>query len=209
MAASQIRGSLRSSRGAARLATLVLVAFVAVAASLTSARADHTDVHVLIHESHPGSRAAERLVEAIGGTITRPLPLIGGLAASVPDDRLSMLAGDPSVAELSVDGRIEMASSGTDAYDALDPNLAWRKTIRMGGVPDGIDGSGVTVAMIDTGVARHGDFGNRVLARVDFTPGGAGDDDYGHGTHLAGVIAGDGSSSSGKWRGVATGANLV
>ena len=209
MATSGIRGPFGSARSITRLTTLLSIALLSIAASLTSARGTHADVQVLIHETHPGSRAAERLVEALGGTITRPLPLIGGLAASVPDDRLSMLAGDPSVAELSADGHIEMASSGTDAYDALDPNLAWRKAIRLGGVPGGIDGSGVTVATIDTGIAPHPDFGNRVLARVDFTPGGAGDDGFGHGTHLAGVIAGDGSASLGKWRGVAPGANLV
>jgi serine protease AprX len=196
-------------RPAARLLGLVLVSLTVVGTSLSAARQPHVDVHVLVHETHPGSRAAERLVEALGGTVTRPLPLIGGLAASVPDDRVSMLSRDPSVAELYVDGRIEMASSGTDAYDALEPNLAWRKTIRLGQVPDGIDGSGVTVAMIDTGLAQHPDFDNRVLARVDFTPGGAGDDEYGHGTHLAGVIGGDGGASGGKWRGVATRAKLV
>ena len=63
--------------------------------------------------------------------------------------------------------------------------------------------------MIDTGVAHSQDFGDRVVARVDFTPGGNGDDEYGHGTHLAGVIAGNGAASGGKWRGVAPGAQLV
>jgi serine protease AprX len=168
-----------------------------------------TDVSILIHETNPASALAERLVRSTGGRVTRPLPLIGGFAASVPDDGLSMLAGDPAIAELRVDGRIDMASSGADAYDALEPNLAWRKSIRLGQVPDGIDGSGVAVAMIDTGVASHPDLGDRVIARVDFTPGGAGDDQFGHGTHLAGVIAGDGSASLGKWRGVAPEAQIV
>jgi len=175
-------------------------------AAIRSAR---TDLSVLIHEASPATRLAEDLVRAVGGHVTRPLPLIGGFAASVPDDRLSMLAGDPAITGLSVDGRIEMATSSTDAYDAFDPNLAWRKAIRLGQLPSGIDGSGVTVAMIDTGVTHHEDFGNRVVARVDFTPGGAGDDQFGHGTHLAGVIAGDGGASAGKWRGVAPGADLV
>jgi serine protease AprX len=167
------------------------------------------DRSVLIHEANPSSRLAEDLVLAVGGHISRPLPLIGGFAASVPDGGLPMLAGDPAIAGLSVDARIEMATSGTDAYDAFDPNLAWRKAIRLGQLPSGIDGSGVTVAMIDTGVAQHDDFGDRVVARVDFTPGGAGDDQFGHGTHLAGVIAGDGGASAGKWRGVAPRAELV
>jgi serine protease AprX len=164
---------------------------------------------IVVHERTPTSHLAEDLIHAVGGRVTRPLPLIDGFAAVVPDDRVPMLAGDPSIREVYVDGRVQMASWGTDSYDGLDPNLAWRKSIRLPQVPDGIDGSGVTVAMIDTGVARHEDLGGRVVARVDFTPGGAGDDEYGHGTHLAGVIAGDGGASSGKWRGVAPAAKLV
>jgi serine protease AprX len=192
------------------VAALVLSALIgATLVQPPSTPSRHRDLSVLVHEANPASRLAEDLVHAIGGRVTRPLPLIDGFAASVPDDRLSMLATDPSIVGLSVDGRIEMASSGTDAYDVLDPNLAWRKAIRLGQVPDGIDGSGVTVAMIDTGVAHHQDLDGRVVARVDFTPGGAGDDQFGHGTHLAGVIAGDGSGSLGKWRGVAPGAQIV
>jgi serine protease AprX len=193
-------------------AVIVLVLSALLATTLVppaAIRSPHADLSVLIHETNPATRLAEELVRQAGGHVTRPLPLIGGFAASVPDDRLSMVADDPAIAGLTVDGHIEMASSGTDAYDAFDPNLAWRKAIRLGQLPAGIDGSGVTVAMIDTGVAHHEDFGNRVLARVDFTPGGAGDDQFGHGTHLAGVIAGDGGASAGKWRGVAPGADLV
>ena len=167
-----------------------------------------TPLRLLIHETTPSSHVAEDLVESLGGEVTRPLPLIGGFAATLPDDRLPILVRDPSVAEASADGRVQMAGVGTKRWDGLEPNLAWRKAIRLDEV-DGIDGSGVTVALIDTGVGHVADLGDRVVARVDFTPGGNGDDAYGHGTHLAGVIAGDGSTSLGKWRGVAPGANLV
>ena len=215
MARISIEGS--THRPAARVATIGSLLLAALLGSTlgssliwpSAIRSASADRSVLIHEAHPSTRVAEDLVRSAGGHVTRPLPLIGGFAASVPDDRLSMLTGDPAIAGLSVDGRIEMASSGTDVYDAFDPNLAWRKAIRLGQLPIGIDGRGVTVAMIDTGVAHHADFGDRVVARVDFTPGGAGDDQFGHGTHLAGVIAGDGGASAGKWRGVAPGADLV
>ncbi len=187
---------------------IVLCAVVA-AALLPPTTAATTSLRLLVHETAPSSHAAEDLVRDLGGEVTRPLPLIGGFAATIPDGRLQLLASDPSVAEVSVDGRIHMANAVTDAWDDLEPNLAWRKAIRLGQVPDGIDGSGVTVALIDTGVARVRDLGDRVVARVDFTPGGNGDDQFGHGTHLAGVIAGNGAASLGKWRGVAPGARLV
>jgi serine protease AprX len=188
-----------------------LVASVLLAATLVlspSAPAE-TFVPVVVHERAPTTHFAEELVEAVGGRVTRPLPLIGGFAADVPADRLSMLGPDGPIAGLYVDGRVQMAGVGTEAWDDLEPNLAWRKSIRLSQVPVGIDGTGVTVAMIDTGVAHVPDLGERVVARVDFTPGGAGDDAYGHGTHLAGVIVGNGAASGGKWRGVAPGAQLV
>jgi serine protease AprX len=196
-----------------RRTTIVLGLVVSASLALTflppsPVRAE-TFVPVVVHERRPTTRSAEALIEAVGGRVTRPLPLIGGFAAEVPDDRLSLLGPDGPIAGLYVDGPIHMAAAGTAAYDDLEPNLAWRKTIRLPQVPPGIDGSGVTVAMIDTGVARVPDLGDRVVARVDFTPGGNGEDAYGHGTHLAGVIAGDGAASGGKWRGVAPGAQLV
>src|SRR5688572_11486344 len=165
----------------------ILISAVIAAALLQPVPAPSlTSLRLLIHEATPSSHVAEELVESLGGEVTHPLPLIEGFAATVPEDRLPILVRDPSVAEVSVDGRVQMASVATDAWDDLEPNLAWRKAIRLGQVPDGIDGSGVTVALIDTGVARVTDLGNRVVARVDFTPGGNGEDAYGHGTHLAG-----------------------
>jgi serine protease AprX len=167
------------------------------------------EVSVLVRESVPASNAAERLVTALGGRVTHELPLVDGFAATLPRSGLASLGGDDSVRGLWLDPRVRMASASTTAYDGSDPNLAWRKAIRLNHVPDSVDGSGVRVAMIDTGVAQVGDLGDRVVARVDFTPGGAGDDAYGHGTHLAGVVAGDGAASDGKWRGVAQGADIV
>lgn len=72
-------------------------------------------------------------------------------------------------------------------------------------------GSGVGVAVLDTGIyAEHLDFGGRIIAFRDFvdfksTPY----DDNGHGTHVAGIIGGDGTGSNGKYQGIAPGCNLI
>jgi serine protease AprX len=89
----------------------------------------------------------------------------------------------------------------TIGYDALPPNLVWRDAI---GVPIGgdVDGSGVTVAVIDTGVTRVPELGDRVVARLDLTPDADGYDRFGHGTHMTGIVAGEGV-------GVAPGASVV
>jgi len=75
-------------------------------------------------------------------------------------------------------------------------------------------GRGVTVAVLDSGVANDADLtrnGNRVLAHVDFAdaPNPQLPDPGGHGTHIAGTIAGDGSNSAGQFIGMAPKANVI
>lgn len=72
------------------------------------------------------------------------------------------------------------------------------------------NGRGITVAMLDTGVAFHPDFDNRIIAFKDFVHGKKGlYDDSGHGTHVAGCLCGSGLISSGRYRGIAPACRLV
>src|SRR5207244_1825565 len=72
-------------------------------------------------------------------------------------------------------------------------------------------GRGVTVAVLDSGVAADPDLGNRVVASVGFAGARTANrtDIGGHGTHIAGTIAGDGTRSGGQFVGVAPRANIV
>lgn len=71
-------------------------------------------------------------------------------------------------------------------------------------------GAGVTIAVADTGIYPHPDFGGRIIAFADFVGRRTAPyDDNGHGTHVAGCAAGGGTRSGGRYRGPAPGALLV
>ena len=74
----------------------------------------------------------------------------------------------------------------------------------------GIRGYGVTVAVLDSGVGLHPDLKQRVIGFQDFVHDKKSPyDDLGHGTHVSGIIAGEGLMSGGQYTGVAPQANLV
>ncbi|PPK70579.1 S8 family peptidase [Actinokineospora auranticolor] len=103
------------------------------------------------------------------------------------------------VAEVSLDRKVEVA---------LD------RSTRQVGAPAawdlGFDGTGTRVAVVDTGIDEtHPDLEGRVAAKADFSPDGDGEDHYGHGTHVASILAGTGKASDGRYRGMAPGATLV
>lgn len=71
-------------------------------------------------------------------------------------------------------------------------------------------GKGITAAILDSGIVHHIDFEDRILAFADFVSGETQPyDDNGHGTHIAGILAGSGRKSKGKYQGIAPGCSLV
>jgi serine protease AprX len=79
-------------------------------------------------------------------------------------------------------------------------------------VASGTTGKGVTVAILDSGVAADPDLTqptNRILASVNFADTRTSSDPGGHGTHVAGIVAGNGTRSAGQFVGIAPQANIV
>ena len=194
-------------------AVLALVAALLVSAAPASA-ADRL-VRVVVVERAPASPAAERAVRRHGGTVGRHLDLAGGFAARVPARALPALHRAASVAGVWSDARVAMRSgpdcmpADATCFDALPPEAVWQRAIGLDNVPNKYQGDGVTVASIDTGVTPTPNLGARLLARVDLTSERDGIDRFGHGTHMAGVIAGDGTTTLGAFEGSAPEAALV
>jgi subtilisin family serine protease len=142
------------------------------------------------------------LLRAIGARPGARLPLVEAQVATVPDTALEALAASPAVITVSLDRPVHGAIERT----AAAIGAVWARS------HFDVDGSGVGVAIIDSGVtAWHDDLGaERVVHFMDFVSSRAtAYDDYGHGTHVAGIIAGSGYDSGGARRGIAPGARLV
>ena len=179
-------------------------------------RSLHGTVGVIVS----GARSTERAVVNAGGTITRELPIIGGYAAKVPANDLNTIARVPGVKAITYDRPTHVQSNTHGATNNI-PSV-FKKVVggdRLNGL--GGSGFGVNVALIDTGVTAMPDIANAIVPVtpdvvglgnqpcVNLAGDGTCADLYGHGTFMAGIIAGNGSASGGKYVGMAPGAGIV
>jgi subtilisin family serine protease len=72
----------------------------------------------------------------------------------------------------------------------------------------GITGKGIIVGVGDTGFTSHKDLDGVVIKKIPYEDGST-KDGYGHGTAVSSVIAGQGTKSNGKYKGVAPDAKII
>ena len=137
--------------------------------------------------------------------VAKQYSLINAVAAELAADDLTALDADPSVTSVSIDA-VVVSDAASNASSAAGP----RTLLATLGLPlPGLTGKGVGVAVIDSGLQENGDFSAATF--YDFTSERAGgpSDEYGHGTHVSGLIASKGSLSQGAYVGIAPKVRLV
>ena len=148
----------------------------------------------------------KNLVPSVAGSVLRDLPWINAEIVEIDLHGMSSLLCSSSVSSLSLDAPVA---------DTGDVTARPAYTLRAAlGLPSGTPaGAGIGVAVIDSGIAGSADFGSRVVAAYDFTNGArpaAPSDEYGHGTHVAGLIGGSGSLLAGNpYQGVGPQVRLI
>ena len=221
ISATSSDGRLMRRAGSVLLAVL-LVALTLGAALRTPAA---PSLAVIVRSSAEAVASAERLVVALGGRIDLELGIINGFRATVPAAALARLALAPQIWSITPDSPVHMnAIDPTLGYDTADngsPYLVAKSVGATSAWQAGLTGAGVDVAVIDTGVAPLPELKDRVVYGPDLSPESQVDalrynDSYGHGTHMAGLIAGRDPNlapgviaSAGTYTGVAPGARVV
>ena len=180
---------------------------------------------VIIYHQMPTDADIAQLqsLGVLGGTRYRMLPMI---SVTTTKGRLAAISHLASVRSIygnrTFQWNLDTAARTITTVEPVKRNSDL--TSANNGLP--VSGRGVTVAVLDTGVdGTHGDLSGRVVQNLklaDTQSLGVGfnyplavpnlpntDLVYGHGTFVAGVIAGNGQQSSGKYAGVAPGANIL
>ena len=148
-------------------------------------------------------------VLGLGGSILAQYHLIDGVEAVIPAAVEPLLAALPGIVVTpDVSVSVQDTPVSTGPHTPSDAFLQQTGAARLAG--NGDTGKGVTVAVLDTGIDNLPDFSGRLIGGVDLSgENNPFQDSYGHGTFVAGLIAGNGASSGGQYSGEAPGANLV
>jgi serine protease AprX len=184
---------------------------------------------------HPGKRVevivqlrpgvdpsqADALAASAGGVVERQLPIINGFSTTLTAEQAQRLSWKGGVHAVSLNSAVESQGAVNAGALATSYNNSIRADVPWG---DGFTGKGIGVAVIDTGIqgdlpdfrVSQTDATSRVIANVVTNPAATtSNDTFGHGTHIAGLIAGNGTNlpasdpNYGKYAGVAPDANLI
>ena len=168
---------------------------------------------IVQYRQMPGTSSFKSM-QGRGAAIHSRFQTIRAVTMRIPASMLTELENDPNVAYVTPDRPVSMSSNPqTEEYaTAVQADIAASQY--------GFDGTGIGVAVIDSGIANHSDLqgqgGSRVVYSQSFVAGDSTTSDkFGHGTHVAGLIGGSGKGSgngngyAGTYAGVAPNVNII
>lgn len=168
------------------------------------------------------SRSAEtasKIVKSVGGEVVSTLTLINGVSADLTESEKAWLDSNSDILAITPNGEVQLSGTNsangggtngktsTDYPEVVGADIVWEQ---------GVTGNGVTVAILDTGIAKlptltkSANGNKRLVAWFDAISGGSKPiDPNGHGSHVAGIIANSDTGADNAWNGVAPDVNLV
>lgn len=217
-------GTFRPSPGNLVLTTLALIAAVPgfagpkLAPDLAGNRRDMVDV-IVQYKTVPTGEQLEHI--SARGQVKHIFKHIHAVHASLPLHEVEALESDPTVVYISPDRTVSAAANwgSQNNGSGLVDMVGWTANAPSAWSA-GLDGSGVGVAIIDSGVTQKDDLmtangsASRIVYSQSFVPGQDPTDLYGHGTHVSGIVGGNGADSSGNgaiqtFRGIAPNVNII
>jgi serine protease AprX len=187
------------------LAAVALCAALLLAVPQAPARAADGRLPVVVRHTPAAGGEARALVERYGGTVGRRLGIIDGFAATVPASAVGRLQASSGVQSVTGNQPVRLHTIGGFDSKGYAPTTMYWVAQEVTGAGEywgsGWTGKGVDVALLDTGVVEvEGLRNGRVVYGPDLSyeadnPDLRHKDTYGHGTHMAGIIAGRDSGS--------------
>jgi subtilisin family serine protease len=210
-----------------RIRTAVVFALLAISVlgvrGANEPRRAHLSADLLEHAArHTKARArvivrgSEADLDALAARhhleIVRHLPGAAVLLANSTE--LEALQVESTVNSLSGDHVVRTWMSVSNQSTAADQTRAGKSGLLGVGAIPAVNGQGIAVAIVDSGISPHSALSNKVVANVSFVPGDpVVTDGFGHGTHVAGIVAGNGGPAAAVTSsyngGIAPGVKLV
>jgi serine protease AprX len=176
-------------------------------------------ISVIVRKDGTDAEVEQRVAQ-LGGAVTLDLHIINAFAAQLPARASLALARMEGVRWVSLDAPTVEPSACTACVSTTNLKNAYNSAIGAVSLwnqaPKYLQGQGVGVAVVDSGVNPDQDFYTlmgqpRIVAAIQFNNGynQTPNDRYGHGQHVAGIIGGNGSRMAGAYIGVAPMVNLI
>jgi serine protease AprX len=154
-------------------------------------------VSVIVREDAGSTLDAGKVIASLGGQVTGRIDIINGVSARVPALNVTRLAATPGILSVTPDSPGHLLSTYAPSTDTGSMLTAEQRTGARATWSAGYTGKGIDIALIDSGVAPVNGLTapGKVINGPDFSLESPADnlrylDTYGHGTHMAGIIAG-------------------